>query len=113
MVSSVSSYPKTYSGVEYSRPEGQSLRFDAGIPEGKGPFPGAIIVHGGAWVTGDRRISVEPLMEPLSRAGIAWFSISYRLANVVDVDSALNAVTSAVAVTNAVEDVRQAIAYVR
>jgi acetyl esterase len=66
--------------VEYSRAEGMSLRLDASIPEGKGPFPAVIIVHGGGWVRGDRRVDVAPLFKPLSDAGIAWFSISYRLA---------------------------------
>jgi acetyl esterase len=67
-------------GIEYSRPGGQPLLFDAQIPEGDGPFPAAILVHGGGWVRGDRRTEMEPLFEPLSRAGIAWFSIDYRLA---------------------------------
>lgn len=67
-------------GIEYARPEGISLRFDASIPEGKGPFPAAILVHGGGWVRGDRSVEVAPLFKPLSDAGIAWFSIDYRLA---------------------------------
>jgi acetyl esterase len=66
--------------VEYSRPEGISLRLDASVPDGGGPFPAAIIVHGGGWLRGDRKIDVAPLFKPLSDADIAWFSISYRLA---------------------------------
>jgi acetyl esterase len=66
--------------IEYSRAEGMSLRLDACTPDGSGPFPAAILVHGGGWVRGDRRIDVAPLFQPLSNAGIAWFSISYRLA---------------------------------
>jgi acetyl esterase len=57
------------------------LYFDAGIPEGSGPFPAAIIVHGGGWVRGDRLTEVQPLFAPLSSAGIAWFSIDYRLSS--------------------------------
>ena len=67
--------------IEYSRAGGMSLRLDASIPEGNGPFPAAIIVHGGGWVRGDKKIDVAPLFKPLSDAGIAWFSINYRLAN--------------------------------
>jgi acetyl esterase/lipase len=48
-------------------------------PEGGPPFPAAIVVHGGGWVRGDRRVDVAPLLPPLAKAGIAWFSISYRL----------------------------------
>ncbi len=66
--------------VEYTQAEGKSLRLDASIPEGSGPFPVAIIVHGGGWVRGDKAIDVAPLFKPLSDAGIAWFSINYRLA---------------------------------
>jgi acetyl esterase len=67
--------------VEYARPGGISLRLDASIPTSAVPLPAAIIVHGGGWVRGDRRIDVEPLFKPLSDSGIAWFSISYRLAS--------------------------------
>lgn len=67
-------------GIEYSRAEGMSLQLDASIPEGAGPFAAAVVVHGGGWVRGDRRIEVAPLLPPLAGAGIAWFSIDYRLA---------------------------------
>jgi len=65
--------------IEYASVNGVSLQFDASIPDGKGPFPAAVVVHGGGWVRGDRRIDVAPLLPPLADAGIAWFSISYRL----------------------------------
>lgn len=66
--------------IEYSRAGGQPLRMDAYVPDGPGPFPAAVIVHGGAWVAGDRLRNVEPLFQPLLAAGVACFSISYRLA---------------------------------
>jgi acetyl esterase len=66
--------------IEYSTPENISLRLDASIPEGPGPFAAAILVHGGGWVGGSRKVDVAPLFKPLSDAGIAWFSIDYRLA---------------------------------
>jgi acetyl esterase len=65
--------------IEYSRPAGVPLYMDDSIPAGAGPFPAVIIVHGGGWVRGNRRLDVEPLFEPLERARIAWFSIDYRL----------------------------------
>jgi acetyl esterase len=70
-----------HTDIEYTRAAGTSLRLDASIPDGSGPFPAAIIVHGGGWVRGDKRVDVTPLFKPLSDAGIAWFSINYRLAN--------------------------------
>jgi acetyl esterase len=67
--------------VEYTRISGTPLYFDAAIPEGPGPFPAAIIVHGGGWVRGDRLTEVQPLFQPLTKAGFAWFSIDYRLSS--------------------------------
>jgi acetyl esterase len=87
--------------IEYTRVGDQSLRMDAYVPEGAGPFPAAIIVHGGAWVGGDRRLNVEPLFRPLEQANIAWFSISYRLAKDVTQFGA------------GIEDVKRAAAYVK
>src|SRR5579863_7527824 len=71
---------ETRTDIEYSFAGGTSLRLDASIPEGSGPFPAAIIIHGGGWVRGDKKVDVAPLFKPLSDAGIAWFSINYRLA---------------------------------
>jgi acetyl esterase len=49
------------------------------IPEGAGPFPPAVLVHGGGWVRGTPR-DIAPVAQALSEAGFACFSISYRLA---------------------------------
>jgi acetyl esterase len=87
--------------IEYGRAGGQSLRLDAWSPDGTGPFRAAIIVHGGGWVAGDRRWNVEPLFRPLMEGGFVCFSISYRLAKQIFLLGA------------AVEDVEQAIRYVR
>ncbi len=38
-----------------------------------------VLVHGGGWEAGDKVTYITPLFEPLARAGIAWFSIDYRL----------------------------------
>ena len=70
---------ETYKDVQFSHAGGVDLRFDASIPDGAGPFAAAIVVHGGGWVRGDRRTDVAPLFKPLEDAGIAWFSIDYRL----------------------------------
>jgi acetyl esterase/lipase len=82
--------------IEYGRVGGQSLRMDARVPDGAGPFPAAIIVHGGAWVGRDRKTTVQPLFQPLTEDGFAWFSISYRLANARN-GSLAGAVVSAMA----------------
>lgn len=61
--------------IEYS----PGLRLDAYIPRGRGPHPAVIIAHGGGWEAGDKVTYVAPLFEPLAKAGLAWFSIDYRL----------------------------------
>ncbi len=66
--------------IEYAKPGGVSVKLDACIPDGKGPFPAAILVHGGGWSGGDKSTEIDPLFAPLTKAGIAWFSINYRLA---------------------------------
>lgn len=95
--------------VEYGRAGKFSLRLDAHIPEGTGPFPAAILVHGGAWVAGDRTNNVQPLFQPLSDAGFVWFSISYRLGG----DLARNPIGAALMMSTAIADVRQAVTYVK
>ena len=66
--------------TEYARPGSESLRLDACVPPGPGPFPAVVLVHGGGWSGGDRTRVARPLLEPLTRAGVAWLSIDYRLA---------------------------------
>jgi len=87
--------------VEYSQAGGTSLRLDASLPESASPTAAVILVHGGGWTRGDRRIEVQPLFEPLSRAGFAWFSISYRLA------------TDVTQFGVAIDDVEQAVRFVK
>jgi alpha-L-fucosidase 2 len=76
------------------------LKLDAFIPRGRGPFPAVIIAHGGGWEAGDKVTYVTPLFEPLARSGFAWFSIDYRL-------------TPSVRHPDQLEDLREAIRYVR
>lgn len=66
--------------VEYSHVGAVSLRLDAHIPDGSGPFPAAILVHGGGWIAGDKQQYITYLFQPLTEANFAWFSINYRLA---------------------------------
>jgi alpha-L-fucosidase 2 len=66
--------------VEFARPGGKPLLLDLHVPDGEGPFPAAILVHGGGFDEGSRSTNVRPLFEPLADAGFAWFSVDYRLA---------------------------------
>ena len=98
--------------VEYTQVQGQALRMDGFVPDGAGPFPAAIIVHGGAWVTGDKARSVRPLFQPLADTNFAWFSINYRLARGSNPE-ALVSLEGLAALTSASDDVRSALAFVR
>jgi len=98
--------------VEFAKAGSDRLLMDAYIPDGAGPFPAAIIVHGGAWVTGDKRGTVQPLFQPLAQGGFAWFSINYRLMRGTD-PSSLISPASITALTGAIEDVRAATEFVR
>lgn len=66
--------------VEYARPGGKPVLLDLHVPDGPGPFPAAILVHGGGFDEGSKSTNVQPLFDVLANAGFAWFSIDYRLA---------------------------------
>src|SRR5215831_2510823 len=66
--------------VEFARPGGKALLLDLHVPDGAGPFPAAILVHGGGFDEGSRSTNVRPLFDVLSDAGFAWFTIDYRMA---------------------------------
>ncbi len=66
--------------VVYAEAGGETLRLDAAMPAGPGPFPIAILIHGGGWTGGDKAGDIAPWLEPLAAAGFTAFSINYRLA---------------------------------
>lgn len=67
--------------IEFTKAGDVSLTMDAYIPrEGAGPFPAVIVVHGGGWINGDKNTYVKPMFDPLTKSGMAWFTINYRLA---------------------------------
>ena len=72
--------PAVQTDIEFATVGDVRLTLDAFVPEGAGPFPTCILVHGGGWTRGDKQTYIKPLFEPLSKAGFAWFSINYRLA---------------------------------
>ena len=82
--------------VEFARPEGVPLKMDISIPDGKGPFPAVILVHGGGWHGGNKQMYITPLFPLLTDAHFAWFSIDYRLAPQYHYPAAMDDVVSAV-----------------
>jgi acetyl esterase len=76
------------------------LALDAWIPEGAGPHPAVVLVHGGGWEAGDRVTYIAPMFGLAAARGLAWISIDYRL-------------TPAVTVREQVRDVRTALDWIR
>jgi alpha-L-fucosidase 2 len=66
--------------IEFSRPGGIPQLMDAYVPDGAGPYAAVIWVHGGGFVAGDKQPYPKTLLDPLAEAGLAWFSVNYRLA---------------------------------
>ncbi len=77
-----------------------NLTLDAFLPRASAPTAAVIVVHGGGWEAGDKVTYITPILEPLARAGLAWFSIDYRLTPAFTHDDQL-------------DDLRQAIRFVR
>jgi len=88
--------PVDQKDVEYGRPGSKPLLLDLHVPDGPGPFPAAILVHGGGFDEGSKSTNCRPLFEPLANANFAWFSIDYRLAPEFHFPEAIADVNSAI-----------------
>ena len=66
-------------GQVYVERESQSLRADLYVPQGKGPYPGVVVIHGGAWYIGTRA-QLAGAAKRLAMHGMTAVAISYRLA---------------------------------
>lgn len=80
--------PRYARDVPYVDDGDPARRLDICTPDGAGPFPVVILVHGGGWGSGDKAgaekpnsgADITPWFQPLTDAGIVWVSINYRLA---------------------------------
>ncbi len=58
----------------------KKLQLDIAIPQGKGPFPAVVCVHGGAWRAGlGKRQDLNAWIERLAEEGYVAATVSYRL----------------------------------
>lgn len=64
--------------LEYLRTGDTSLLARFYRPQGRGPFPGVLEVHGGAWTSGDRFNNVA-IAEHLAADGIVVLSVDFRM----------------------------------
>lgn len=70
---------RTVAGIEYAKPDGQPLLLDAYLPKTQGDHPAVLVVHGGAWKSGNK-YQLAPYAIALAQRGYAAFAINYRLA---------------------------------
>lgn len=66
-------------GLQYSKLRERALLFDLVLPDGDGPFPLLVFLHGGGWISGDRTMYAEEA-EWFAAQGWACACIDYRLA---------------------------------
>lgn len=65
--------------VLYQTVDGVELRLDIATPEGAGPFPAVICLHGGGWSMGNKR-SFQKMLPQFAAQGYVAASMQYRLA---------------------------------
>jgi acetyl esterase/lipase len=65
--------------VPYAQRETGPLNADFYLPRGDGPFPGVLVVHGGAWFLGNKN-HMAYIGKLLAEEGFVAMSINYRLA---------------------------------
>jgi len=65
-------------GVVYASPGGHDLTLDVSWPEGEGPFPILVIIHGGGWELHTNRI-MQGMARYITNRGYAVFNINYRV----------------------------------
>ena len=51
---------------------------DLHVPRGEGPFPVAVVIHGGHWRTTWGKLVTRPIARDLARRGIAALNLEYR-----------------------------------
>jgi pectinesterase len=64
--------------VHYINGPNGALGADVYVPDGAGPFPGILYIHGGGWKSGDRSQMVK-LITALAAKGYVGFTIDYDL----------------------------------
>jgi acetyl esterase/lipase len=71
--------PAVQTGLVYATNGGIDLKFDMASPQGPGPFPAVICIHGGGDTKGDRA-DLKTVISDLAQHGFVAASIDYRLA---------------------------------
>jgi acetyl esterase/lipase len=81
--------------IEYSNPDDQHLQLDMARPEGEGPFPAVLCIHGGGFRAGTRD-GYDGLIKKLAKHGYVAVTVTYRLAPKYQFPAAIYDVKAAV-----------------
>jgi acetyl esterase/lipase len=65
--------------IEYSNPDNQHLQVDMARPDGEGPYPAVVCIHGGGFRAGKRQ-GYDGLIKKLAKNGYVAMTVEYRLA---------------------------------
>ena len=65
--------------VVYGNSGGEELKLDLAVPEGTGPFPCIVCIHGGGWARGNKSI-YDKTVTTLAEKGYVAVTVEYRLA---------------------------------
>ncbi|WP_442600777.1 alpha/beta hydrolase family protein [Paenibacillus sp. KN14-4R] len=76
MGSKLGKLPREVIRIQYGDNENQFG--DLRLPQGEGPFPVAIVIHGGFWKAKYNLDHINPLADALTNQGIATWNIEYR-----------------------------------
>ncbi len=66
-------------GIEYANPDNQHLKLDMARPDGAGPYPAVVCIHGGGFRAGTRQ-GYDALIKKLAKNGYVAVTVTYRLA---------------------------------
>ncbi len=67
----------TVTDVEYYNNGVDSFKVDVDLPQGDGPFPVLIVIHGGGWCAGDKSWAFAYQQEYFAAAGYCIFDVQY------------------------------------
>jgi acetyl esterase/lipase len=73
-----STYSVTTEDIEFAKPGGKPLLARMYRPQGPGPFPAMVEVHGGAWVMNDRT-SNAAIDQPVAESGCVVMAVDFRM----------------------------------
>jgi acetyl esterase/lipase len=96
--------------ITYGKAGDVELKLDLARPQGEGPFPALVFIHGGGWAQGNRQGYRGPIQEA-ARRGYVAVTIDYRL---MQFDRAKKETTTATPIFPAqIHDAKAAVRWVR